>query len=67
MKKTKFTEQQIAFALKQAEMGTRMDEVCRKMCIRKPHFIHWRKSGLDTSFWPLTAIAQWAESPIRIR
>lgn len=33
MKKTKYTEQQIAFALKQAETGTRVAEVCRKMGI----------------------------------
>ena len=31
MKKTKFTEQQIAFALRQAETGTRVVEVCRKL------------------------------------
>ena len=31
MKKSKFTEEQIAFALKQAELGTRVEEVCRKM------------------------------------
>ena len=30
MKKTKFTGQQIAFALRQAETGTRVAEVCRK-------------------------------------
>ena len=29
MKKTKLKEQQIVFALKQAETGTRVDEVCR--------------------------------------
>ena len=31
MRKTKFTEEQIAFALKQAETGTRVPEVCGKM------------------------------------
>ena len=31
MKKTRYTEEQIAFALKQAETGTRVEEVCRKM------------------------------------
>ncbi|HGG5172618.1 TPA: transposase, partial [Salmonella enterica subsp. enterica serovar Thompson] len=30
MKKTRYTEEQIAFALK-AETGTRVGEVCRKM------------------------------------
>jgi len=43
MKKTKFTEQQIAFALKQAETGTRVDEVCRKMGIAEATFYNWKK------------------------
>ncbi len=33
MKRSKFTEQQITFALKQAELGTSVDEVCRKIGI----------------------------------
>lgn len=43
MKKTKFTEQQIAFALKQADTGTRVDEVCRKMGISEATFYNWKK------------------------
>jgi putative transposase len=43
MKKTKFTEQQIAFALRQAETGTRIAEVCRKMGISDATFYNWRK------------------------
>lgn len=31
MKKSKFTEEQIAFALKQAELGTSLEEVYRKL------------------------------------
>jgi len=31
MKRSKFTESQIIFALKQTETGVRVDEVCRKM------------------------------------
>jgi len=31
VKKSKFTEEQIAFALKQADAGTSVEEVCRKM------------------------------------
>lgn len=33
VKRSKFTEDQIAFALKQAELGTSAEEVCRKMGI----------------------------------
>src|SRR5690606_9625961 len=43
MKKSKFTEEQIAFALKQAEGGTTVEEVCRKMGISQATFYAWRK------------------------
>ena len=43
MKKSKYTEQQIAFALKQAETGTRVAEVCRKMGITEQTFCRWKK------------------------
>lgn len=43
MKKSKFTEQQIAFALKQAETGTAVAEVCRKMGVSEATFYNWKK------------------------
>lgn len=51
MKKIKFTEQQIAFALKQVETGTRVDKVCRKMGISEATFYNWKKKygGLGVS------------------
>ena len=51
MKKSKFTEEQIAFALKQAELGTAVEEVCRKMGISDATFYNWKKKygGLGPS------------------
>jgi putative transposase len=51
MKKSKFTEQQIVFALKQAETGVSVQEVCRKMGISEATFYNWKKkfSGLGTA------------------
>ena len=43
MKKSKFTEEQIAFALRQAESGTSVVEVCRKMGIAEQTFFRWKK------------------------
>ena len=43
MKRSKYTEEQIAFALKQAEVGTPVEEVCRKMGISDATFYNWRK------------------------
>ena len=31
MRKSEFTEEQIAFALRQSESGTTVDEICRKL------------------------------------
>lgn len=56
MKKSKFIEGQIAAALKQAEAesGTTVEEICRKMGISQATFYTWRKKfgGLDVSELP---------------
>jgi transposase-like protein len=43
VKKSRFTDEQTAFALKQAETGTRIDEICRKMGISDATFYKWRR------------------------
>jgi len=42
-KKSKFTEEQIAFALRQADTGTKVPEICRQMGISQANFYAWRK------------------------
>ena len=42
MKKSRYTEEQIAFALKQAEVGRTVAEVCRKMGISEAAFYNWK-------------------------
>ena len=51
MKRSRYTEEQIAFALKQAELGTPVPEVCRKMGISEATFYNWKKKygGLGVS------------------
>ena len=43
MGKKHFTEEQIAFALHQAETGTGVEEVCRKIGISQATFYAWKK------------------------
>lgn len=43
MKRSKFTEAQIAFILRQAEEGTAVAEVCRKAGISDATFYSWKK------------------------
>lgn len=43
MKRSKFSEAQIAFVLRQAEEGTSVEEVCRKTGISQATFYSWKK------------------------
>jgi len=43
MKKSKFTEAQIAYFLQEASAGTSVAEVCRKAGIAEATFYNWRK------------------------
>ena len=51
MKRSKYTESQVVFALKQAETGTPVAEDCRKMGICEATFYNWKKKfgGLGTT------------------
>jgi putative transposase len=59
MKKSHFTEQQIAFALQQAETGTPVPEVCRKMGIAEATYYRWKRryGGLMPSEQPFSGRA----------
>lgn len=67
MKKTKFTEEQIAFALKQAETGTSVQEVIRKLGISEQTFYNWKKKygGLGPS--ELRRLKQLEEENFRLK
>ena len=67
MKKTKYSEEQIAFALRQADTGTRVSEVCRKMGISEATFYNWKKKygGLGVS--ELRRLKQLEEENTRLK
>jgi putative transposase len=67
VKRSKFTEQQIAFALKQAELGTPVEEVCRKMGISDATFYNWKKKygGLGPS--ELRRLKQLEEENVKLK
>ncbi len=43
MKRSRYSPEQVAFALRQAESGTLVPEVCRKMGISEQTFYRWKK------------------------
>ena len=59
MKKTRYTDEQIAFALRQAETGTPVKEVIRKMGVSEQTVYRWKKlyGGLGPS--ELRRLSNW--------
>ena len=51
MKRKLYTDEQVAFALRQAEAGTAVAEVCRKMGVSEATFFRWKKrfAGMGTA------------------
>ena len=43
MKKSRFTEEHVAFALRQTESGTAVADVCRQIGISEATFYIWKK------------------------
>jgi putative transposase len=43
VKRKRYTDEQIAFALRQAESGTAVEEICRRLGVSEPTFYRWRK------------------------
>jgi putative transposase len=43
MKTSRYTPEQIAMTLRQAETGTPVEEICRKLGISEPTFYRWKK------------------------
>lgn len=46
MARKRFTEEQIAFAIRQHELGTAIAEIVRKMGISEQTFYRWKKPHL---------------------
>ena len=67
MKKSRFTEQQIAFALKQQEVGTPVDEICRKMGISDATFYKWKKRYAGLGPPELRRLRQLEEENLKLK
>jgi len=46
MKKSRFSEEQISYALKQAESGEPVADICRKLGVSQNSFYQWRRKYL---------------------
>jgi putative transposase len=67
MKKSKFTEAQITYALREAEAGTPVLEVCRKLGITEQTFYRWKKRFGGMGVPELRKLRQLEEENLKLK
>ena len=67
MKKSRFTEQQIAYALRQAESGVPLKEITRKMGVTQATFYRWKKKFAGMGVAELRRLKQLEEENKKLK
>ena len=67
MPRKSFTEEQIVSALRQAESGTPIVEVCRKFGVTETTFFRWRKQFAGIGIAELRRVRQLEEENRRLK
>jgi len=67
MKKKRFTEEQIAFALRQSEGGTPVVEIVRKLGISEQTFYRWKKKYAGMGIAELRRLKQLEEENRKLK
>ncbi|QDT80995.1 Transposase [Gimesia maris] len=67
MKRKRYTEEQIAFALRQAESGTPVAEVTRKIGITEQTFYRWKKKYAGMGVAELRRLKQLEEENKKLK
>jgi putative transposase len=67
MRKSKFTDEQIAYAIRQVEQGTPAAELCRKLGISEQTFYTWKKKYVGMGITELKRVKQLEEENRRLK
>ena len=67
MPKKGHTEEQIVFALKQAENGGKVAEICRKLGVTEQTFYRWKKEFQNLGVSELRELRQLREENTRLK
>ena len=67
MRKSKFSDEQIAYALRQVESGVAVSEVCRKLGITEQTFYRWKKKFSGMGVVELRRLRQIEEENVKLK
>jgi len=67
MKKSRYTEEQIAYVLRQAESGTPVADVCRGLGISEATFYVWKKKYASLGVSELRKLKQLEDENARLK
>ena len=67
MKRSNFSEEQVAYALRQAESGTAVGDVCRQVGISEATFYAWKKKYAHLGVSELRRLRQIEEENTRLK
>ena len=67
MKRKRYTDEQVAFALRQAEAGTPVAEVCRKMGVSEATFFRWKKQFAGMGVVEIRRLKQLEEENAKLK
>jgi len=67
MKRKRYTDEQIAYSLRQAEAGTAVTEICRKMGVSQQTFYTWRRKFAGMGVAELRELRQLREENRRLK
>ena len=67
MKQKRYSDEQIAFALRQAESGTEVAEICRKLGVSEPTFYRWKKQFAGMGVVEIRRLKQLEEENAKLK
>jgi putative transposase len=67
MKRSKFSEEQVAYALRQVESGTPVGDICRQLGVSEATFYAWKKKYAHLGVSELRRLRQLEDENTRLK